>query len=149
MKILVTGGAGYIGSHVTAMLVEQGHEVIVYDNLSAGFRDAVDPGATLVIGDLLDPAQLAALFEANARGDQPPFDGIMHFASHIQVGESMKDPFKYLHDNIGATMNLLEQTTRRSASRSTKPKRSSPAASTARPSTSASACSCGWIASTA
>jgi UDP-glucose 4-epimerase len=117
MKILVTGGAGYIGSHVTAMLVEQGHEVIVYDNLSAGFRDAVDPGATLVVGDLLDPAQLAALFEANARADQAPFDGIMHFASHIQVGESMKDPFKYLHDNIGATMNLLEQTTRHGVKR--------------------------------
>jgi UDP-glucose 4-epimerase len=117
MKILVTGGAGYIGSHVTAMLVEQGHEVIVYDNLSAGFREAVNPGATLVVGDLLDRAQLSALFESNARGDQAPFDGIMHFASHIQVGESMTDPFKYLHDNIGATMNLLEQTTRHGVKR--------------------------------
>lgn len=117
MKILVSGGAGYIGSHVVTLLLEQGHEVIVYDNLSAGHRDAVHKDAQLVVGDLLNNDELAAVFEANQRPNLPPFDGVMHFASHIQVGESMKDPFKYLRDNIGATINLLDQTTKHGVKR--------------------------------
>lgn len=103
MNVLVTGGAGYIGSHVVNLLVARGYNVVVYDNLLAGHRQAVAPGAKLIVGDLLDPAQLAAVFAETS------FDGILHFASHIQVGESMKNPFKYFRDNVQAATNLLEQ----------------------------------------
>ena len=102
MKILVTGGAGYIGSHVVQLLIEKGYDVVVFDNLSAGFRAAVHPDAVFFQGDLMSPADLATCF------DQHRFDGIMHFASHIAVGESMAKPFKYLRDNIGGIINLLE-----------------------------------------
>ncbi|OJS43220.1 UDP-glucose 4-epimerase GalE [Escherichia coli] len=111
MKVLVTGGAGYIGSHVVSLLIEKGYEVVVYDNLCAGHRSAVHSSAFFVEGDLMDENALAHLFHSNTRSDLPPFDGILHFASHIQVGESMREPFKYLRDNVGAVTNLLEQTT--------------------------------------
>lgn len=103
MKVLVTGGAGYIGSHVVRALIEGGHTVTVFDNLSAGHRDAVHPDAALVVGDLLHEPDLQALFD-NSSG----FDGIMHFASHIQVGESMQKPFKYFRDNVFAVTYLLQ-----------------------------------------
>ncbi|MCY3782087.1 MAG: UDP-glucose 4-epimerase GalE [Chloroflexi bacterium] len=103
MKILVTGGAGYIGSHVAQMLVERGDEVVVYDNLSSGHRSAVHSDAALIVADLHDQAALAAAFEAHQ------FDGIMHFASQILVGESMRQPFMYLRDNLYTVINLLEQ----------------------------------------
>jgi UDP-glucose 4-epimerase len=103
MKVLVTGGAGYIGSHVVEMLIERGYEVVVFDNLSAGHAEAVHPEATLVVGDLLHKPDLAALFE------QHRFDGILHFASHIMVGESMQKPFKYFYDNVVGVMHVLEQ----------------------------------------
>lgn len=102
MKILVTGGAGYIGSHVVAQLIGRGYDVVVFDNLSAGHRQAVHHDATLIIGDLLDISAIEACFGAHQ------FDGVMHFASHIQVGESMRDPFKYFRDNINTMMNLFE-----------------------------------------
>jgi UDP-glucose 4-epimerase len=102
MKVLVTGGAGYIGSHVVGMLVERGYEVVVFDNLSAGHRQAVHPQAALVVGDLLNRSHLEALFAAHK------FEGILHFASHIMVGESMQKPFKYLYDNVVGVMNILE-----------------------------------------
>jgi UDP-glucose 4-epimerase len=102
MSILVTGGAGYIGSHVVQLLVERGYSVVVFDNLTAGHRRAVHPDATLIEGDLMRPDDLRVMFETHT------FDGVMHFASHIQVGESMKKPFKYLRDNIGGMINLLE-----------------------------------------
>lgn len=100
----MTGGAGYIGSHVVELLLQNDYEVIVYDNLSAGYRQAVHKDATLFVGDLLDTQQLADFFT-----EYGPFDGVFHFASHIQVGESMVKPFKYLRDNILGVMNLLEQ----------------------------------------
>ncbi|MFQ3646930.1 MAG: UDP-glucose 4-epimerase GalE [Anaerolineae bacterium] len=103
MKVLVTGGAGYIGSHVVQLLIERGYEVVVFDNLSAGHAEAVHPEATLVVGDLLHKPDLAALFE------QHRFDGILHFASHIMVGESMQKPFKYFYDNVVGVMRVLEQ----------------------------------------
>ncbi len=105
MKVLVTGGAGYIGSHVVGMLVERGYEVVVFDNLSAGHEQALDPKATFVKGDLLHKADLEALFTAHT------FEGILHFASHIMVGESMVKPFKYFYDNVVAVMNVLEMAT--------------------------------------
>ncbi|MCA9892178.1 MAG: UDP-glucose 4-epimerase GalE [Anaerolineae bacterium] len=105
MKVLVTGGAGYIGSHVVEMLVEKGYDVVVFDNLSAGHRSAVHKDAMLVVGDLLKKPDLEALFTAHQ------FEGILHFASHILVGESMVKPFKYFDDNMMAIWNLLEQAT--------------------------------------
>jgi UDP-glucose 4-epimerase len=103
MKVLVTGGAGYIGSHVVGLLIESGHEVVVYDNLINGNRQAVHKDATLVVGDLYDVDTLKKTF------DEHQFDGIMHFASQILVGESMQKPFKYFRDNVYTMINVLEQ----------------------------------------
>ncbi|MCC6803998.1 MAG: UDP-glucose 4-epimerase GalE [Anaerolineae bacterium] len=102
MKVLVTGGAGYIGSHMVDLLISEGYEVVVFDSLVTGHRQAVHPQAQLVIGDLMDRAALAILFDAH------DFDGIFHFASYIVVPESMEKPFKYLRDNVVAAANLLE-----------------------------------------
>jgi UDP-glucose 4-epimerase len=101
-NLLVTGGAGYIGSHVVDLLVSRGYRVTVFDNLSSGYRGAIHPEATLIQGDLLDIAAVRAAFALQA------FDGVFHFASHIQVGESMVKPWLYLRDNVAATANLLE-----------------------------------------
>lgn len=102
MKVLVTGGAGYIGSHMVDLLVQRGYEVVVFDSLITGHREAVHPDATIVVGDLLNQPDVAALFDAHR------FDGIFHFASYIVVPESMQKPFKYLRDNVLAASNLLE-----------------------------------------
>ncbi|MGA7964776.1 MAG: UDP-glucose 4-epimerase GalE, partial [Gammaproteobacteria bacterium] len=102
MKLLVTGGAGYIGSHVTRQLSEAGHEVVVYDNLSTGKAHAVI-GAELVVGDLADGALLDALFARHA------FDGVLHFAASIVVPESVADPLKYYANNTGNMLNVLER----------------------------------------
>jgi UDP-glucose 4-epimerase len=103
MNILVTGGAGYIGSIVTEELVKQGQDVVVFDNLSAGHRAAVHPEAEFVEGDLADRAAVRALFE---RCD---VDAVMHFASYTLVGESMEHPFMYLGDNVTNGLNLLHE----------------------------------------
>lgn len=102
MHYLVTGGAGYIGSHMVDTLIAQGEQVTVFDSLVTGHREAVHPGAELVIGDLLDMNAVGALFS------ERHFDGIFHFASYIVVPESMEKPFKYLRDNVMAAANLLE-----------------------------------------
>lgn len=102
MKILVTGGAGYIGSHVVDMLVRRGYDVVVFDNLYTGHAEAVHPQATFIKGDLLDRAAVQQVFAAHR------FDGIMHFASHTLVGESMEKPWLYLRDNTVAASHLLE-----------------------------------------
>jgi UDP-glucose 4-epimerase len=104
LKILVTGGAGYIGSIASAELLRAGHEVVVFDNLYQGHRAAVPPEAAFVEGDLRDADAVARLF-AEHRG----IDGIMHFASFTLVGESMEQPLKYLRDNLVAGANLLER----------------------------------------
>lgn len=101
MKILVVGGAGYIGSHMVKMLLGKGHEVITLDNLSSGHRDAV-LGGTFVEGDLADPACLTHIFEQY----QP--EAVMHFASYIQVGESVRKPDIYYRNNVINTLNLLD-----------------------------------------
>lgn len=104
MKILVTGGAGYIGSITSAELVKAGYEVVVFDNLYQGHREAVPAEATFVQGDLRDADAVARLFQEHSG-----IDGIMHFASFTLVGESMEQPLKYLRDNLIAGTNLLEQ----------------------------------------
>jgi UDP-glucose 4-epimerase len=101
MRVLVTGGAGYIGSHVVKMLGVMGHEVLVYDNLSTGHDWAVLHGE-LIIGDLADKALLAD----TVAGFSP--DAVMHFAAHIQVEESVRYPLKYYRNNTMNTLTLLE-----------------------------------------
>ena len=102
MKILVTGGAGYIGSITVERLIKAGAEVVVFDNLYQGHRDAVHPDAVFVQGDLADKETI----EATIAEHQP--DGIMHFASYTLVGESVEKPFLYLRDNIVNGLNLIE-----------------------------------------
>jgi UDP-glucose 4-epimerase len=102
MKVFVTGGAGYIGSVTVEQLIAAGDEVVVFDNLYQGHRDAVHPEALFVQGDLADRAAVDA-----ALAEHKP-DGIMHFASYTLVGESMQKPFLYLRDNVVNGLNLLE-----------------------------------------
>jgi len=100
-KILVVGGAGYIGSHMVKMLLQKGYHPVTFDNLSTGYRDAV-LGGSFVLGDLADRAALEKLFTDHA------FEGVMHFASFIQVGESVENPAKYYRNNVINTLNLLD-----------------------------------------
>jgi UDP-glucose 4-epimerase len=100
LKVLVVGGAGYIGSHMVKQLAGQGCAVVTLDNLSAGYRDAVQAGE-FVHGDIADRNLLDNLFSRHA------FDAVMHFASFIQVGESMREPAKYYGNNVSNTLNLL------------------------------------------
>jgi len=102
MKILVTGGAGYIGSAAVELLIAAGESVIVFDNLSLGHRAAVHPAAVFVKGDLSNRAEIDG-----ALGDHRP-DAVMHFAAKSLVGESMEKPFLYLGDNVRNGLNLLE-----------------------------------------
>jgi UDP-glucose 4-epimerase len=101
MHILVTGGAGYIGSVVVEELIGQGDRVTVFDNLSQGHRAAVHPRAEFVLGDLADAEALEMLFA------EQDFEAVMHFASFTLVGESMQQPFKYIGDNVTNGLNLL------------------------------------------
>jgi UDP-glucose 4-epimerase len=98
---LVTGGAGYIGSHVLRQLSEAGERVVVLDNLSTGFAEAVMVGE-LIVGDVADRALVKRVLQ------QYDVDTIMHFAAHTVVPESVRDPLKYYRNNTGATRNLLE-----------------------------------------
>ena len=102
MKILVAGGAGYIGSCTVEYLLDCGHDVVVYDSLVKGHRQAVDPRAKFILGDLADRA---GIFQAVA-AEKPK--GIIHFAAFIEVGESMKDPGKYFINNDACGLNLLD-----------------------------------------
>lgn len=98
---LVTGGAGYIGSHVVVDLLARGHRVVVFDNLQQGHRQAVHEDATLIVGDLSDCESLRQLFR------EFRFDGILHFAANSLVGESMRKPFRYIGDNVTNALNLV------------------------------------------
>jgi UDP-glucose 4-epimerase len=102
MHILVTGGAGYIGSTTTAAFLAAGHRVTVYDNLFRGHRAAVPAEANFVQGDLADPAALNTLFQMGN------FDAVAHFAALIEAGESMTLPALYFRSNVSYTQNLLE-----------------------------------------
>ncbi len=101
-RILVTGGAGYIGSVVTSQLLAKGCEVIVCDNLSHGRRRAVPPGAKFVNGDTADRSGLGRIFREHQ------IDAVMHFAAFIEAGESMQVPEKYFRNNTANTLTLLE-----------------------------------------
>ncbi len=100
MKILVTGGAGFIGSHVSKLLLDQGHSVTVVDNLSKSSEDYVDPRAAFFKVDLLDQEELEKIL--------PGHDVVIHMASYIEVGESVKKPVLFTENNILGTVKLLE-----------------------------------------
>jgi UDP-glucose 4-epimerase len=102
MKILVVGGAGYIGSVCAELLLDEGHDVAVLDNLSEGHRRAVDPRARFFEGDLQDRQSILSIL-----GESKP-DAVMHFAASALVSESMRDPSKYFRNNIGNGVNLLD-----------------------------------------
>ena len=102
MKILVVGGAGYIGSVCSELLLNQGHEVAVFDSLSEGHRAAVDPRALFIEGDLADRPSIASAFSRT----RP--EAVMHFAASALVGESMQNPSKYFRNNVANGLNLLD-----------------------------------------
>lgn len=102
MKILVTGGAGYIGSVVTADLVSAGHDVMVLDNFVKGSRKAVSPSARIVVADLADRSAVREVLQSEN------FDGVVHLAAFIEAGESMSVPEKYFRNNTCNTLSLLE-----------------------------------------
>jgi len=104
MKIFITGGAGYIGSHVVKMLGREGHDIVVYDNLSTGHKWAVLAGS-LVEGDLAD----RGLLDRTIRAFEP--DAVIHFAASIQVEESVRKPLLYYRNNVAHTLNLLDAMT--------------------------------------
>lgn len=102
MAVLVTGGAGYIGSHTAAALLERGEEIVIVDNLQQGHREAL-LGGKLYAGDLRDAAFMDTVFQEN------DIDAVIHFAANSLVGESMKEPGKYYHNNVYGTLCLLEK----------------------------------------
>lgn len=102
MRLFITGGAGYVGSHCVRCLLNAGHQVTVFDNLSYGHRAAVHPDATFVQGDLADGKKLAEVVKAGK------YDAVLHFAAWLNVGESVTEPLKYYRNNVANTLNLLE-----------------------------------------
>ncbi|MDE3186571.1 MAG: NAD-dependent epimerase/dehydratase family protein, partial [Acidobacteriota bacterium] len=107
MKILVTGGAGYIGGTVAGLLAQRGHNAIVFDNLCHATRDLLPPGVPFIQGELADRAALENLF-IDAKNQGQPFDGVLHFAALIEAGESMLKPELYFRNNTASTLSLLE-----------------------------------------
>lgn len=107
MKILVTGGAGYIGGTVAGLLVEKGNQAVVFDNLSHGRRELLPAGVGFVEGELADRAAIESLFIA-AKEAGEPFDGVLHFAALIEAGESMVRPEIFFRNNTASTLSLLE-----------------------------------------
>lgn len=101
MTVLVTGGAGYIGSHTVAALLDRNEDVVIIDNLQQGYRKSV-LGGKLYEGDIRDTAFLTKVFKENK------IDAVIHFAANSLVGESMQNPGKYYHNNVYGTLNLLE-----------------------------------------
>lgn len=110
-RFLVTGGAGYVGSHIVLALVERGEQVVVFDNLRQGHRAAVPAGVRLIEADLAD----AAAVDLTLAGG--PWDGVLHFAALSLVGESMRKPFRYLLDNVANAIRLIEACVRHGVKR--------------------------------
>jgi UDP-glucose 4-epimerase len=107
VKILVTGGAGYIGGTVAGLLSENGHQAVVFDNLSHGRRDLIPDGVEFVEGELADRPALENIF-ISAKQQGKPFDGVLHFAALIEAGESMLHPEQFFRNNTASTLSLLE-----------------------------------------
>ena len=107
MKVLITGGAGYIGGTVAALLAARGHEAVIFDNLSHARRDLLPSGVEFIEGDLADRELLEEIF-TRAKGAGNPFDGDLHFAALIEAGESMVHPEWYFRNNTASTLALLE-----------------------------------------
>jgi UDP-glucose 4-epimerase len=107
MKILVTGGAGYVGGTVTALLCAQGHVVTIVDNLCHARLQEVPPGIDFVEADIAQKPVIEGLFRS-AASDGAPYDGVLHFAALIEAGESMKTPETYFRNNTASTLALLE-----------------------------------------
>src|SRR5271165_5356662 len=101
MRILVTGGAGYIGSHAVRLFLSRGHDVWVYDNLSQGHRAAV-PADRLIVGDLNELQRLDHVVVTHR------IEAVVHFAAFTYVGESVREPAKYYQNNVVNTLNLLD-----------------------------------------
>ena len=106
MKILVTGGAGYIGSATAEALLKAGHSVTVYDSLVTGHRAAIPAGAAFVHADLGDDETLSKALSTGK------FEAVMHFAAFIEAGESMKDPGRFFKNNFGNSLQLMEAAVR-------------------------------------
>jgi len=106
MNIFVTGGAGYIGSATAEALLKAGHNVTIYDSLVTGYREAVPAGAEFIRADLADKAALEGALASKK------FDAVMHFAAFIEAGESMKDPGKFIQNNLVNSAGLIEAATR-------------------------------------
>ena len=102
MRVLVTGGAGYVGATAVRSLRAEGHEVVVYDNLSKGHREAVPSDVVLLTGDIAERSKL----DAALREHRP--EAVLHFAASIEAGESMRTPEKYFRNNSAGTLTLLE-----------------------------------------
>jgi len=102
MRILVTGGAGYVGSHCVRALCDADHEVVVFDNLTAGYPQAVDGRAAFVNGDLAAAGQLEGVFVGGG------FEAVMHFAALADVGESVREPLRYYENNLVSSLRLVE-----------------------------------------
>ncbi len=107
MKVLVTGGAGYIGGTVAGLLASRGHEAVVFDNLSHGRRDLLPDGVEFIEGELSDRPLLEDIF-ASAKARNNPYNGVLHFAALIEAGESMVRPETFFRNNTASTLALLE-----------------------------------------
>ena len=107
MKVLITGGAGYIGGTVADLLSHNGHNPVIFDNLSHGRHDMLPPAVQFIQGELADRAALEAIFASAAAGNQP-FDAVLHFAALIEAGESMVHPERFFRNNTAGTLSLLE-----------------------------------------
>lgn len=102
MRVLVTGGAGYIGSHAVRELINSGHSVVVLDTLNKGHEEAVDPRAIFLVGSTANTDLLVQALTMHQ------IEAVMHFAADIEVGESVENPYKYYHNNFNNTLNLLQ-----------------------------------------
>ena len=107
MRVLVTGGAGYVGGSVAALLVSRGHKAAIFDNLSHSRLDLLPAGVEFIEGDLADRQLLQEIF-STAKSEGNPYDGVLHFAALIEAGESMTHPERYFRNNTASTLSLLE-----------------------------------------